>query len=311
MATLRFIQPYLNPIQFYEQGLVRPAQYRSKHMDDWPFTDTILPWQEGVTFLQPWQINDTIKLQFRTNYGPLTLGLYSCDDQLIHSVSVQQKHVDRYDPTMYIYEVDLSLQAFDPGYYYLKLNIGNPVQKVLFSEPLIISDFSENTILLEYTNRRFYGEVFFETGFSPSFRVYGTITYKGPESQDTIYTDQEYNAQMLKAVPYDLWNLSLGGSAGQPPWVIKKVNRMMGCNITRWDGRQYTKNDGARFEENTVEFYPMSGWSIELRETLNRGAGFIEDDISVVGEMNVVLVTDTKGFGNQSGGSNYFVNDIS
>lgn len=308
MPTLK--QPYLLPIKFTLINPVEIPQYVSKHMDDWLFVETILPWQQKVTGLQQWQINDTVKLQFQSDYGPINLNLYRCDGSRVHTVSVAQVRQNADFPSFFIYEVSLSFQAFTAGQYYFTVTCGNPVGLTLVSEPFKLSERVENTLLLEYWHRVYKDDVFFETGIQFSVRLPGLIKFKQPKSRDTIYEDQEANMEMLKSVGYDLWELRLGLSAGIPPWLIRRVRDMLGCSTVKIDGRLYTKNEGAEFEETAQENYPMSGWIIEMREKLKRSSVIIETDSNVVGEFVVVISADSKGFGDQDAGSNYLVTDV-
>ncbi len=311
MPTRIIYQPFINPVKFTKEVPDEVGQYRSKHIDDWQFTDTIHDFEQRVCFSQYWQLNDTIKLQYKSNYAPMTLELYrATDDARMHSVSFSQVRQDYFQPEFFIYEVSLSLQAFAEGEYYFKIKVGSPVNLTLTSELQIFSERIENSLLLEYLHRKFYCDVFFETGFAPSIRIPGIMKPKAPASKDNVYEDQELNMTMLKSQPYCLWTLSIGSSEGIPPWLVKRLNAILGCSSLKIDGRFYTKNEGAKLDENAQEFYPMAGYSIELREMLNRSSVIYEDEVVIEGKMAVVIVADSKGFANQASGSNYFVTDV-
>jgi hypothetical protein len=311
MPTLRLYQPFLNPVQFAKMTPDTIPQYVSKHLDDWLFPDTILNFEQQVCFKQQWQTSDSIRLQFQSNYSPLNLKLIrAIDDAVLYDVNLAQVRQNLDDPEYFIYQADVALNAFAAGYYYLKLSVGVGAVLILVSNIFEISELCENTLLLEYQHRKYYADVFFETGFAPSIRVPGILKLKEPRSIDTVYEDQEANMEMLKSIPYSLWNLSIGPD-GIPPAMIKRLNFILGCSGLRADGRYYTKNDGAKLEENTVEFYPMSGWSIELREKLNRSSVIYENEMVIDSSIAVVANVDSKGFSpNDAGGSVYQVEDI-
>jgi hypothetical protein len=311
MPTLRFYQPYLNPVQFTKVTPDTIAQYVSRHLDDWQFGDTILDFEQKVCYKRRWQTTDSIRLQFQSNYSPVNLKLIrATDDVVLYDVNLAAVRTNMDDPDYKIYQGDVALNPFPVGYYYLKLSIGVGAVLILVSDVFEISVFCENTLLLEYQHRKYYADVFFETGFSPSFRIPAILKPKPPGSIDTIYEDQEANLEMLKSVPYQLWNLSIGPE-GIPPVDIKRISFMLGCSSLRIDGRYYTKNDGAKLEEKSEEFYPMSGWSIELREKLNRSSVIYENEIVIDSTIVVVANVDSKGFSpNDQGGSVYQVEDI-
>lgn len=112
---------------------------------------------------------------------------------------------------------------------------------------------------------------------------------------------------MINSVPFDVFKFILGGWKGVPPWLIKKVNRIFGCSTLSLDGRLYTKEDGAAFEPNSLDGYPMSGWSINLREKLNRDSVVTENDVVIEGIAAAGILIDVKGFGmqNDDGGNLY------
>jgi hypothetical protein len=311
MPTLRFIEPYLNPVQFTKIVPDEIPQYISRHLDDWQFPDTIHDFEQQVCWYQQWQTTDSIRLQFQSNYSPLNIKLIRAeDDVVVYDVNLAVVRTNMDDPDYKIYQADIALNPFPAGYYYLKLSIGIGGVLTLVSNVLKISEIIENSLLLEYQHQKFRCDVFFETGFSPSIRIPAILKMKPPGSIDTIYEDQESNMTMLKSVPYSLWNLSIGPE-GIPPAQIKRLNFMLGCSSTRLDGRYYTKNEGAKLEENTVEFYPMSGWSIELREKLNRSSVIYENEMVIDSTIAVVANVDSKGFSpNDAGGSVYQVEDI-
>jgi hypothetical protein len=311
MPTLRLYQPFLNPVQFTKITPDEIPQYVSRHLDDWQFPDTILDFEQRVCWRQGWQTSDSIRLQFQSNYSPLNLKLIRAQDEVVmYDVNLAVVRTNMDDPDYKIYQADVALNPYPVGFYYLKLSVGIGGVLTLVSNVFEISIICENSLLLEYQHRKYYADVFFETGFSPSIRIPAILKMKPPGSIDTIYEDQEANMEMLKSVPYQLWTLSIGPE-GIPPAQIKRLNFMLGCSNMRLDGRYYTKNEGAKLDENTVEFYPMSGWSIELREKLNRSSVIYENEIVVDGTIAVVANVDSKGFSpNDAGGSVYQVEDI-
>lgn len=311
MSTLRFYQPYLTPVQLTKREPDEIPQYVSKHMDDWQFCETILPWEQQTCFLQHWQTNDSIRLQYQSNYAPINIKIVNAETGItVYDVNMAQVRQNMDDPEYYIYQADIALNAFAEGYYYLLVTVGIGGILSLISNVMKFSVKVENSLLLEYKHHKFLCDVFFETGFFPSFRIHGTMKPKTPDGLDTVYEDQESNLEMLKTVPFQPWTFSIGGSEGIPPWVIRRINHMIRCSTLKIDGRYYTKPEGAKFDENAVEFYPMAGFSIELREKLNRSSVIYENENVEAGTIAVVANVDSKGFGGDQGGSVFQVTDI-
>lgn len=303
---------FLNPVKFHQLDNVQPAGYFSRFMDDWAFRRTIQPWQQKVCFLQPWSVQDSIRLQYTSNFGPFVLRLYNEDGQLQNTVPFDTKQQDELRPTFYIRQVELNLTGLEPGRYFLTRDAGGAIT---YSEPFeIIADpdpeeicltDQDPTVLIEYSHYEPAGGLKFFAPFEPMIRVPGIVQYKGPGSRDNIYEDQLLNQTLIHSVPFRTHEFILGGNYGVPPWLIDKVARILSLSEVSIDGRLYTKNEGANFEPTLAEFYPMKGWVIELREKLNRDSQVIENDIVIEGIAAAALMIDSKGFGLDGGDTNY------
>ena len=312
------ILSYANPLEFYIKNFVAQAQYNSKHMNDVPFEQQIYPWQQKKTFRQPWQTNNSIRIQLRSDAGTIAWKLYTCIGQLIDTDNFQTILQNADNPGEYVYQADIDLSPYAKGNYRIEIEIGvgngigGAPEEILISEEFEISDIIENSLVLEYRHSSFKDEIMFETGFAPEIRIYGQLIYKEPASKDTVYEDQELNETIVDSKTYDLWELQLNDVPGIPNWMIRKLNCILGYDSLIIDGRKYTKSEGAKLEKIEIDKqYPMRGWKIELREQLNRRAKFI----SSVGTTNqgivVIANVDSKGFvENETGGSEFQITDI-
>lgn len=304
--------PFINSIRYTKLVPDMVPQYLSKHMDDWRFPDTIKPWEQPAYYCQPWVYSDSIRQQVQSDVGPLRLRLYDYTGKVWFDDNFLQMQASLNMPDMFIYQSDLALSVVTvPGLYYLRLDIGSPVGSTWISDDLYIAPGIDDTLLFEFTNSRFYCDTIFENGFSPRVRTYGRLKPKAPASRDNVYEDQVLNMTMLNSKPYRLWELQLSAASGIPPWFIHKLNWVLGCDDLKIDGRAYTKNEGAKLEESAVPGYPMFGYTIEMREKLNRSSMVIEDDSAQFDVAAVVANTDSKGFGqDDSGGSVYQIIDV-
>lgn len=301
------IQPYLNPKSFYEIDPVVIPQYVSKHIDDYRFAERIFPWQQRVCGLQQWQINDRLPLQFMATQG-VTYQLFSEDGALMHTVDFQQKQQNIDNPALFIYELNFYYQEFPAGYYYEVLTSGS---KKYISNPFKLSENVENSLLLEYKNRVYKDGIFFETGIVLCKRVPGLLIYKDTDSTITEFVDQDEVAKTIKQTDFDIWTLSIGLSYGIPDEDIRIIKRAIGCTEFKADGRQYSRNAGAKWEESSHDNYPMKGHSIEVRSSLGRDSKMFNDDGTIDKDGMIVLISvENKGFDNQVGGSNFLIKDI-
>lgn len=308
MATL--IQPYLNPVKLHRAAPQEFAQYRSKHMDDHPYIDTVREWETRRPYAQPWQQSDSIRLQFQSDYAPLLLSLVGVDGRIWYSGNMQPKQRNLDNPGMFIYEADLPLSPYPEGIYFLTLKVGATTNFLLHSEPLKVLTEHKHSVLLEYKNSSFFGDIIFETGFSPSMRVRGSLFYKTPSSKDSFFEDQPLNLKLLQSRPFDVWQLTVGGPSGIPDWLAKKLNRIFSCDELRIDGRQYTKADGAKWEPNGIDNYPMKAWSIDLRETFNRDSVVTEGEATNITGTSMIVTVDARGFGDSESASSIQIIDI-
>lgn len=307
MPTNKLIQPRLNPVKFIPMTPTLLPQHLSRHFDDFFFMETRLPWQQRKQFLQPWQKSDSIRLQFQSNMGPLKLSVIDVDGRVYSSANLSQLQQNIDEPGMYIFQSDTALGAFDEGVYFMRLDCGAAVDGVfpltLISEPLIILAIQKDTLYLGYRHRHYHGDVAFETGFAPFIRIRATLRLKNLSSKDSFFEDQPMDMTVLESKPFRVYELRIGGASGIPDYLADMLNRILGCSSLTIDGKSYVKSEGAKFEENALENYPMRGWSIELREADNKASHTYLADISAE-RMTVVAAVDWKGFSNtDQGGS--------
>lgn len=308
MANI-LIQPYINPARFVKLTPIQIPQYVSKFLDDWLASEIIHDYEQRKCYVQKWLNDDSIRLQFISNYGPLTLRLMDRQGVEIYSTPFETRQQDFFRPGYYIRQIELDLAPFEPGYCYLKIDAAGLDPWV--SEPFEIVETFANSLYVEYSHPDYYQGVYFNSPFSPAIRIPAVLDYSKPGMKSTIYEDQNLNETMVKAVPFRLWTLTLGDAHGIPPFLIDKIDRIFGCPDLQIDGRFFTKNEGAEWDKSTIDLYPFAGWNIELREKLNRATVQYEDDVVISGENNMMAVIDTKGFGvNDNGGDFLEILDV-
>lgn len=303
--------PYLNPVQLIKLTPDEVPQYQSKHMDEWYHLLTIPPWMQSRQYFQTFLQVDSLRLQFISNYGPLTAKLLDPEGFVKATQPLQQMQQRFYQPGTFIYQLDWALNVIPTGYYQLKIECGNPTVQELISEPIFITDKAPHTLLFEYKHRKEYCDVIFQNGFSPSIRLPATLKLRPPASKDTIYPDQRLNYTMLDSKPYEVWELRIGGAAGVPDYLVRKIIRILGCSDLLIDGKYYTKADGAKLDELAQDGWARRGWSIELVEKLSRHSKHYSDDVAISGVIAAVANVDSKGFiSDDSGGSVHQIRNV-
>lgn len=309
MANI-LIDSLANPVRFYERDPVRPAQYFTRWFDTWQFCKTIQPWEQSVCFFQPWGNDDPIRLQYTSNFLPIILRLYNEKGELMIQQNCNTYQQDQFRPTFYIRQAEVDLTPYPPGYYFMTREAAGVLT---YSDPFEILEDLAKTTLFEYSNDEPYQELKFFVPFSPAIRVPGIFKYDSPGLKNTIYVDQLLNVTMVNSVPYRLWEFILGGEIGVPPWFIDKVSRIFGCRTLKGDGRLFTVNEGAGWEKVELESYPLAGYSIEMRETLNREAITTENEVVVEGARIAALIMDNYkavGLGDNNGNDYQEINYV-
>lgn len=300
----RLITPRLNPLHGIQVfPVVDITQYESKHWDDNMFFDTIKPYDQHVRFWQKWRTDDTIKLQYTSNYSPITLKVFRCDGSEVYSIDFSIMQQDADNPGFYIRQVELGLSIFPLGQYYAEVQAGSGPDVIIRFEPFIISDSLPETLLIEYSHFEKKGEIWFQSPVVLNLRIPGVIKYDETKSIDTIYPDQDENEELLHSTPYRVSKLSIGGAIGIPPWLKDILSRIFGCSDVKIDGRYYTKEADAAWERNEVEHYPLKGWSLMLRDKFNRDSQIIDNDAVLKGIAAAGLLVGVKGFGMDDGDS--------
>lgn len=307
--------PTINPLHFIQDGFSPLPQYNSKHIEDYQMEDAIRSWEQTVQWFQPWQKTDRIRLQLHSQLGPVNYEIINRYDDVVFTGNLQQIAQSFFDPSLYVYELDLALTVFDSGYYRMKLKFGSPVTVTTVSNWFEVSDTFDDSLLIEYKHFKNYADAYFESGWSPSIRIYGTLKYEKPGSVNTLYENQENDMTLLNSKPYSVWRLYTGGPEGIPDWGIIKYNIIFGCSDLKIDGRYHSRATDGGFEERAEQDYPMRGWSIELRDKLARTSKILTSDGIGPSQNNlgltVVINVESKGFvSDDAGGSYYELLDI-
>lgn len=302
MNNLIFI-PFINPVKYTESEFVDLPQYASKHMDDYPYYDTIKSYEQKRRFFQPWSLNDGIRQQLFSNVGPVALNVKNCHGRTIFSDNFIQRQEDANNPTLFRYDSDLDLSIFDPMRFYTEINF-NGLYKII-SEPMeILADIRE-TLYGEYVNKPFYEGIIFQDGFTPSIRFKGRLKYKKTSSRITAYEDDPLNSEMLDAKNFRVYTLFIACPSGIPDYFADRLARILRCNNLRIDGKYYTciQED---LEPEEIEYYPMKGWKVEVRERFNRTGKYFSTDVNTDNEIIMMGNAESKGFIRDDEGGSFF-----
>jgi hypothetical protein len=304
----QIIQPEGNPVWFHELEPTLQDQYRSRHFEDFFYLETIYRWEQRREFLQPFQNSDSIRWQFQSQTAPLKYSLIDVEGRVWVENNMTDLLQNADDPAYRIYQADLSLAPYPEGVYFIKIecgaqNLDGTYPLVLISEPISIAQVQKDTLYLGYKGTNYYGSFVWATGFSPFIRLRATLRLKSPSSKDTFFEDDEMGMTLLQSKPYKVWLLNVGGPSGIPDYLATILNWVVGCKTLFIDGKQYTKNEGAKLEEASQANFPMRAWKIELRYAQNRSAKTYENNQVSSQGITIIATEDARGFGLNDGNS--------
>jgi len=292
----------LSPLKFVKEDFTGPSKYNTKYYDDFLYHQTIPGFYTQQCYRQIWQKNDNIPLQILSNYAPHNLQLFDCNDEPVSGASFVFNHKpSSIEATgQKAYEVLLGLNTYDEGAYRYRIISGDPELDTYVSEWLDLKEVHEDSILFEYKHNENDFDVVWETGIQMCFRVKGGFPpekYK-PGSNRTVFIDQPNNITQLGARSFSIWKLLLGDSFGLPQWVIERINQIFLCSEVLIDGLQFVANDGAEVEATTEEYFPLAGWSLDVRPAKAQGKKrFVADGVQGSPLTIVYLIEKGRGFG--------------
>ena len=278
MANIIYI-PILNPIKFVEIDPVQLPQYLTKHIDDYWASEQLQDYETVVSVKQKYQTSDTIYLQFESNFAAIQMAVINCDQTVLLTQSATQVRANIYMPGYYVYEITLSLASFPEGSIWLKLNLGLG-SKFMISEPIEIAETWPGTVLFQYNNSKYHGDVIFETGIVFGFRCEAVIRRLDPGSERTAYRDQKLNPSTLKVRPFRAWELDIGHRSGVPDWIIDKMNWIWSCDNVLCDGKSFAVLEDSKFEDKEIHpQYPLRHWTLQIQEGINRASKIVGVDV--------------------------------
>lgn len=296
--------PFSNGARFYEVDPSWPTQYLTKHFDDWWQKEQLKNFETPVYYKQKWQTNDSFTLQYESNFASINLKVIDCEQNTIIDQNAAQIRANKYLPGYFVYENTVSWASVPPGTYYLLLTLGGTTQMI--SEPIEVAEEWPNTILYEYYNSTFHGDIVFETGIVLKFRCESFISRLDPGNERTAYRDQKMNPTVLKSVPWRGWKLQIGYPTGVPDWVIDLQNWIWSCDNVACDGKSFAVKDGGQFEEAEHDkIYPFRSWTLNIQEGVNRYSKIVNPTVDPNKKLIVAGLIDSTLFGDTgNAGSN-------
>lgn len=286
MAQIFEIPP-INPIKLYKQSdIFGPAiagfnafnafdpNINDKGMDSDFFYRNLRSWMTKRNYWQPYQQGDSITLQWvglDDEAGPTityVVRILDCNGTVVKSANASSTAVG----SSYIREVEIPLYDVLEGKYFVQiqnLSLLTNYDFWVISEGIEVKQYHANTSLIKYSNTSNDQGIFWETGLIMQKRIHAYMKVN-PDAKFNVYEDQPLNLQMLSGVPFREWILSIGvDSKPFPPYELDILNRVFLCDTLQIDNTLYTLNEGAKFEVQQADKFPLMTANIAMREKVN------------------------------------------
>lgn len=145
----------------------------------------------------------------------------------------------------------------------------------------------ENTVLIEYTNRRNDFDTVFNSANKFSFRVEGCFLPQEVsfDSETESFRDQRHKSKLLSGFPVEKKTLSIGGGFGVPNWAARLINGIFCLSHVDVDGERMIRVDGGVELSMIHNDYPLYIYKIELEHTE-------DDEVSDI--LSLLRVVDSK-----------------
>ena len=154
------------------------------------------------------------------------------------------------------------------------------------SEPFIVcssDDLLEETVLIRYShksNNSAFDNIFWVDDIQQVFNFRVEAGFKpggySPRIDNEQYRNQMQEIEELYAVPYDVYNLTIGNSNGVPYWFAKHINRILCLSMVEIDGTRYVRSESSVPEMTQViedsQLFPIN-MALELQNNDIAGIG--------------------------------------
>lgn len=307
----------VQPFQFVPYGQTRAAKYHFSHIDDDLFINQVNFWPFKRDYYQKMMVADRFPVQCLTNgLTVVPLDVYSVRagntpqapavTTKVGSINMNAVGSAPLQPPYLQLEATICFSDMGlPAGVYTIVPRGSVSNAALSELIRVVIDFPVNqpTLLFEYGHSVNKQSTVFTTSasgqpFRSAFRVEGWIDEFEPEEKFSTFEDQPGDIELLNAIPIETYRLNIGCADGVPPWVIRKVGRIMVLDTVLIDGKAYTRDADAKWEKKKLEGWPKGYWSLAIRPSFNDDAVTFGEDGSLNTDTIVTASIDLSAFGN-------------
>lgn len=220
--------------------------------------------ERQVTYFQRFKTNEVISVQVisspRTDY---ILEIYNCKGIKVKEATLNRIIIGS-DSACFMFTFTIYSVDFSAWNYTAKLiQVGNATP-IAISNPFVITNEVEDTVLLNYTNSvNNYDSIFNNNGthLSFNFRMDGGFLSDSSKLnvENEFRRNQSQELDSLYSMPYKKESLTIGNSQGVPSWVADKVNCIFALDNVLIDGIEYIRSESEIPESSgsLADYYPF------------------------------------------------------
>ena len=242
--------------------MIQVSRYSSINFDnDWK-----LRFQIQADYCQKFATTDKPRVQYVLSADSLLKPFIEVNGVVTQQESLTLNQTDDF----IVKEVVLNLASIQPGAEVLLFFAENDSSVHELESLFLVTDETDDTVLIEYTNRRNEFDTIFSTNSLFQFRVEGAFLPQDYtfESQSENFRDQRHVAKTLSGYPIEKKTLSLGGGFGVPRWVASLINNIFSLSNVYVNGDRMVRDEGGSVEMTLLHNdYPLYIYKITLEES--------------------------------------------
>ena len=242
--------------------MIQVSRYSSINFDnDWK-----LRFQIQADYCQKFATTDKPRVQYVLSADSLLKPFIEVNGVVTQQESLTLNQTDDF----IVKEVVLNLASIQPGAEVLLFFAENDSSVHELESLFLVTDETDDTVLIEYTNRRNEFDTIFSTNSLFQFRVEGAFLPQDYtfESQSENFRDQRHVAKTLSGYPIEKKTLSLGGGFGVPRWVASLINNIFSLSNVYVDGDRMVRDEGGSVEMTLLHNdYPLYIYKITLEKS--------------------------------------------
>ena len=294
-----------NSLHFVKYDFDLPSKYQTPDLYDNLFENRNGFYPQRPKYTQKYNTGDGFQDQLLT-YGTPSLYLNVYDaytgefKTTIDYVPVSPIPVP---PPYVVMEAQVNLSTLGVGAFFFVVSntSGNGGDNYLISEPIIVADSWDRTILIESFNSTNMTDVYFSTGLRTIIRVEGLVKKYQPDINKTVDRDIAGDTNLLYSLSSKKRTIRFGTAYGLPDYLYLKIADALLLDGLMIEGVGYTLGKDEEISPSEdVESHPMFYYDVNLTPSVNKTGVNVQVD-NTINQGTVVINMDATAFGYPAG----------